>query len=410
MCSDDKKLKIRETIKANKVRRKGFSVKVFSCKVDVSHCSVKKLKLLNGLFLQAKWLYNEILGSVDLFKFDTKIKTVNVHFKDKIEVRDLTIGSQIKQSIFERTKQNIINLGKAKKVGIKTGRLKFKSEVNSIPLKQYGVTYRLVGNSYVKIQGIGKLKCAGLNQLKGEITSAVLVKTSQGYFLKATCYTEKETEMRAGVIGIDFGIKDTVVDSNGVKQNFRFPVPEKLKCKQRDLSRKVKGSNNYRKQCNRISRNYEQLTNQKNDAANKYVASLKKYEKVIIQDENIRGWHANLFGKQVQQSILGRIKSKIQNLETSVTINRWLPTTKMSPVSFKKINIGLNDRIFKDGNFEEDRDTKSAKTILCFGLYKPSLTHKELMGLPAEERVSIFSNYKFEVSKLFPMKQEAFAL
>ena len=32
------------------------------------------------------------------------------------------------------------------------------------------------------------------------------------------------------------------------------------------------------------------------------------------------------------------------------------------------------------------------------------------MGLPAEERASIFLNYKFEISKLFPMKQEAFAL
>ena len=408
----------KETRLANKARRKSMDKRVYSLKVDVSHISEKKLKLLSDIFIQAKWLVNSMLSESSIFTRERKDRNVTVltfnpetQKCDLPQARKLTIGSQLIQSIVDQKKMDVLNLAKAKSKGVKVGTFKFKKDISTVNLNQHGTTYTIFGEKYVKLQGVGKLKVSGIEQVAGkEIASAKLVKKASGFYFKVLTYSLKEKVERYGSIGIDFGIKDSVVDSNGEKFNWNFPIPPKLKRKQKQLSRKVKSSNNYRKQCERIKRNYEQLTNQKDDAANKYVASLKKYEKVVIQDENIKGWHANLFGKQVQQSILGRIKSKIQNLETSVVIDRWLPTTKLSPVSFKKIDINLNDRIFKDGNFEEDRDIKSAKTILCLGLYGPKLTHKVLMGLPAEALTSVFSNYMFVENKLKPLKQEAATL
>lgn len=65
--------------------------------------------------------------------------------------------------------------------------------------------------------------------------------------------------------------------------------------------------------------------------------------------------------------------------------------------------------MFIDGDFSEDRDIKSAKTILCFGLYDPKLTSTELRSLPAEELTAVFSNYMFESNKSNPAKQEVTA-
>lgn len=418
MSNSVKSLKIKETIRANKVRRSGMEIKVFEVKIDQSHVSSKKQKLLNDCFVQSKWIYNYLVSHDGIFEFNSAIKTIDVNIFNKdsgkcdiIENRNITIGSQIKQAIVDRTIQNVINLSKAKVKGIKVGKLKPVKEVNSIPLKQFGTTYRIKGRKYVFIQGIGKLKVQGLEQTKGcEFANATLFRTKSGFFIKLTCYKNKETEVKAGVVGLDFGIKDSIVTSDGDKFKWNFPIPRELRRKQRKTSKKKKGGKNYVKQSNRVKKSYEKLTRRKDDAANQFVNKLKKYEKVIIQNENIKGWHAGLFGKAVQQSILGRIKTKIQNLETSVVIDRYLPTTKISPISGEIKSIELSERLFIDRSFSEDRDIKSAKTILCFGLYKPNLTRKELMGLPAEERASIFSNYKFEASKLFPVKQEAFAL
>jgi len=413
----EKSLKIKQTMRANKIRRANMDVKVFEVKIDESHLSEKRKRLIQDCFVQARWIYNYLIGCDKILDFKSSAKNINIKVFnpktrkcDRIENRILTIGSQIKEGIFKRTLQNIINLSKAKSKGMRVGKLKFKKEINSIPLNQFGITYKIYGEKYIRIQGVGKLKVSGLGQIKNcEFVNAALIKKSSGYFIKLTYYKNKEKLIQKGTIGLDFGIKDSIINSEGNKFDWKFDTPKELRQKQQKLSRKVIGSKNFIKQKKRVKKSYENLTNKKNDAANKFVSSLKKYEKVVIQDENIKGWHAGLFGKTVQCSILGRIKTKIKNLETSIVINRYLPTTKISPINGKIIKIGLDERTFRHLDYSEDRDVKSAKTILCLGLYNPKLTRKELMGLPAEELAAVFSNYKFEINKLNPMKQEALA-
>ena len=47
-----------------------------------------------------------------------------------------------------------------------------------------------------------------------------------------------------------------------------------------------------------------------------------------MQDENIKGWQKGLFGKQVQNSALGTIKSKLKQSGRVIMLDRNLPTTK----------------------------------------------------------------------------------
>ena len=406
------KLRGYETRLSNRSRRSNMDVKVFSLKLDTSRISKTKLAILEKFFCEAKWLYNSLLAN-DL-KFDTKAKNVEVKVFnsatqkcDISENRPMTLTAQMKQGILRRTIQNVQNLSSAKKKGLKTGRLKFVSEVNSIPLKQAGVTYS-VSTNFVRIQGIGNLRANGTEQvIDKELANAVLVRRPSGYYVEVTTYVEKDVRIKSDDIGLDFGIKDSVTLSDGRKFNFQENHPKNMGIVQRKLSRKVKGSRNHGKLSKKFRRIHERINNRKADAANKFVASLKGYENVYFQDENLVGWK-NRFGKTIQNGVLGRIKSRLKRLETAKMLNRFLPTTKFSPISFRNVETPLSSRLFRDGDFVMDRDIKAANTILCLGRFDPKITRKELMGLPVERLASVFAD--FGEVKLGALNQEAVTL
>lgn len=77
----------------------------------------------------------------------------------------------IKTSLFN----SLVSLKALKKKGCKVGKLKFKSVINSIPLKQYNGTY-FIKNNKIRIQGSKKwLRVKGLEQIQEtEIANAVL--------------------------------------------------------------------------------------------------------------------------------------------------------------------------------------------------------------------------------------------
>ena len=74
---------------------------------------------------------------------------------------------------------------------------------------------------------------------------------------------------------------------------------DQLKRLQKQLFRRVKGSNNRRKTVKLIQREYQKLSNKKQDMANKLVHMLKAYETIVIQDEQISNWRKGGFGRQV---------------------------------------------------------------------------------------------------------------
>lgn len=115
-------------------------------------------------------------------------------------------------------------------------------------------------------------------------------------------------------IGLDFGIKTNITTSEGEKLDVQVEESDRLKRLQRELSRRKKGSNNRYKTIQKIRREYQKITSKKTDKANKIVSKLKQYSCVIMQDEQIAGWHKGLFGKQVQHSCMGLVKAKLKAL------------------------------------------------------------------------------------------------
>jgi transposase len=78
----------------------------------------------------------------------------------------------------------------------------------------------------------------------------------------------------------------------------------------------------------------------------------------------MKGW-----GKKFQYSIMGGIMSDIKNLPQTVVIDRFFPSTKLCPICGQLNTLTLTDRLYHcDCGYSEDRDIKSAKTILQKGI------------------------------------------
>ena len=133
------------------------------------------------------------------------------------------------------------------------------------------------------------------------------------------------------------------------------------------MARQVKGSNNrYKTRC-LIKKEYQKISNKKNDFANKLVHKLLLYKNVYMQDENLKGWHSGWFGKQVQHSAMGLVKSKLLMSNQAHVLDRYAPTTKYCPVCGNiKSDITLNDREYHCDNcgYKSDRDIHSANNMI----------------------------------------------
>lgn len=368
-----KSQQIKNSLAQTREKRKSQTCKVFELKLVDNQLNKLQKEFLKRIFLESKWLYNDILACNDLKTYDTKKNQVEVLNKDKEkETRDLKLlGSQIKQEILQRTWNSIKSLSSKKKRGKtkEVGKLKFKSQINSIPLKQYGITYNF-NNKKLKIQKCKKdFVIKGLEQIPehADFANANLIRKASGYYLKITCFIPKEEkELPKEIVGIDFGIKDDLVLSNGIKLKTKFPITKKIKREHRKLSRKKKRSRNYWKQKNKVALEYEKLSNKKKDTKNKIVSYLKNnYFHIAIQNENIKGWHSGLFGKQVQQSILGGIISELKKLPQTLIVDRFFPSTKLCPECATLNKITLADRTYIcECGYTQDRDIHSAKNIL----------------------------------------------
>lgn len=380
--SKEKNRKIRESGKATRERRSNMNCRVISVKIQENRLSNSKLEKLKRFFLEGKWLYNAVVASEMLTIEDTSI--VQVKVGDTFETREIKcLSAQMKQSVIESVKTNISNLSKAKKKGLKVGKLQFKKECNEINLKQFGQTYAIKGKNKIRVQNIGVLVINGLEQInldEVEFANAKLIQKPSGFYINITVYSNKQPEIltEKEVLGLDMGIKDQLTFSNGVKVNFYLEESEQLKGLMRKLSRQTKGSNQYKRTLNRIKRIYEHYNNKKNDVANKLNSVLSKNYIICFQDELLNQWKRKKskrrfsFGRKIQHGILGRVKDKLKKNSTNVMLESSVPTTQTCPVCGCLTKHGLDKRKYhcEHCGYENlDRDIHSANMMVLLSGY-----------------------------------------
>ena len=201
-------------------------------------------------------------------------------------------------------------------------------------------------------------------------------------------------------VGIDLGIKEFVICSNGNKfKNINKistvkKVEKKLKREQRKLSRKYeslkirnkkeKGGNvtsqNIQKQVVKVQKLHQRLANIRTDYINKIVSSIIKQKPsyITIEDLNVKGMMKN---KHLSKAIASQkffefktkltFKCKENHIELRI-VDRFYPSSKTCSKCGKiKKDLKLSDRIYKcDCGFTIDRDLNASINLKNAKEYK----------------------------------------
>ena len=201
-------------------------------------------------------------------------------------------------------------------------------------------------------------------------------------------------------LGIDLGIKEFAVCSDGIKfKNINKTstvkkIEKKLKREQRKLSRKyeslkIRNKNikegratrqNIQKQVVKVQKLHQRLTNIRTDYINKIVSSIIKQKPsyITIEDLNVKGMMKNKhLSKAIASQKFFEFKTKLMskckqnNIELRI-VDRFYPSSKTCSNCGKiKKDLKLSDRIYKcDCGFTIDRDLNASINLKNAKEYK----------------------------------------
>ncbi len=235
-----------------------------------------------------------------------------------------------------------------------------------------------------------KFRCSDLylsrlQKYNKNIKSATLSKTKSGNFFLSILIEMEDAELKRfehtnKQVGIDLGVKDFVITSDGeVFENKHFFKKEEMQIKklQRQLSKKVKGSNNRKKVQIRIAKLFERIMNKK-DVYIHYVTNelLTYFDTIFMEDLNVQGMLKNHhLAKAIQEVGFYKFKETLVNKalvnnKQVVFIDRFYPSSKTCSVcGYKKRDLKLSDRewVCPQCGTKHDRDINAAMNILLEG-------------------------------------------
>ena len=413
---------IKKTLKATRERHSLMKPIVIELKLDLKCLSNEERSALEMYFVEGKWMKNYLLSLQDeeFRSFDTRTRDIYSLDKDKNKVpRHLEMPAKLLQSVYQQIKHDMKSLAaKRKKTGKKSGKLKFVSDYATFDLNQYNNTHWICYGpdgdkngrykNTIHIAGIKRpIRTFGMEQIPAdaEPANAKLIRKPSGIYVHLTCYLPVAGSAMPGdadrlleAVGTDLGIKTTITTSDGRKYDISIRETERLKGLQRKLARQIKGSKGWYATRELIRREYEKITNRRKDKANKVFHDIAEGQEVlVIQDDNIQGWQKGLFGKQVQNSCIGTLKSKFKADPRTVVISRWFPSTAVCPICGHKhegMTLGAEEFVCPVCGYTEERDTKGAITTLHAGEIEYSSTHTERMRTPVELTSDFLSFYE----------------
>ena len=188
-------------------------------------------------------------------------------------------------------------------------------------------------------------------------------------------------------IGIDLGLKDFAIVSNGktyknINKSVRLrKLEKKLAREQRGLSRKYKNlkkggstqKRNIQKQRLKIQKLHHRIDNIRTDYINKIIAEIVKTKPshITIEDLNVSGMMKNKhLSKAVASQKYYEFKTKLlakckeNGIELRI-VDRWFPSSKTCHCcKHIKKDLKLSDRLFRcDCGYIEDRDFNAALNL-----------------------------------------------
>ena len=142
----------------------------------------------------------------------------------------------------------------------------------------------------VKLPKLKMVKAKPPREFEGQIKSATISQMPSGKYFVSILVEEEQVELPKveKSVGIDLGIKDLVITSDGEKiDNLKLikKYENKFVRQQRKLAHKQKGSKNREKQRIKVAKIYEKIANTRNDYLHKISHKLINENQVIVSED-----------------------------------------------------------------------------------------------------------------------------
>jgi len=237
----------------------------------------------------------------------------------------------------------------------------------------------------IKLPKLGYVKCTVSKEVQGRILSATISQNPSGKYFLSLCCTDVDIpqyERTGAMVGIDLGIKDFAITSDGEKfDNHKYlnKSAKKLAKLQRQLSRKTKGSNNRSKARIKVARLHEKIVNQRNDTLHKLSTNLvKTYDFIAIESLKVKNMVRNRkLAKSISDVSWGEFVRQLEyklswQHKHSIKVDSFFPSSQLYSVCGVKNpdvkNLGIRQWTCTECNTKHDRDINAAKNILNEGL------------------------------------------
>lgn len=416
-----------ETKKLTALKRESQIIKTFTVKIQDNKLNKIQREYLFMSFVEAKWIRNYIINLINNGKSVFEIKDTdltNITHLDKdgnvIPVKIKYLNAQSKQDILKSVKAETKSIITNFKKGKGTGKLKFKSDHTSLNYKQFGIkgNFDIKVKNRVRLAKINKsIKVYGLEQIHKleeqgisfDIASAKLIKQPDGYFFSITLAIDNDCNYhniviekykhRSGKIGLDFGCATTLTLSNGEKFNERIEETERYKSIQRSIERCEKGSNNHYKLKQNLRKEAIKISYKKDAKTQEVLNVLNKFDRIIMQDEQLSTWQEDGNGKAINHGILGRLKRQLiySGRYNTTVLHKYVETTKLCQECGTSNDCPTSQRIYKCScGYQKDRDIHAAENNIFL--------EENIEGTLNNDKFD-WTTYKANVTKYFNDKK-----
>ena len=237
---------------------------------------------------------------------------------------------------------------------------------------------------YISIPKCQRIRIKMHRLFEGTIKSITVSRTTDNKYYMSLLVEEetKPIEPTDKMIGLDLGIKDLIVDSNGRKyKNHKYLTKSqnKLAREQRKLSKMVKGSNNRNKQRIKIAKLHKKIQNQRNDYLHKLSKKIIDENQVIaLEDLKVKDMeHKNKLARNITDASWSRLvtmliyKANWYGRKVIKVPNNYPSSQLCSICGYQNsITKSLNIRkwVCPECGTVHDRDINAAKNILSKGI------------------------------------------
>ena len=242
----------------------------------------------------------------------------------------------------------------------------------------------------IKLHKLGNVKIRGYrnkDKIEGKILNVTISREPTNKYYVSVVVVEDiliEKVTPTSIVGIDLGIKDLVITSDGIKysnEKILMKYEKRLKRLHKELSRREKGSKNYLKTKEKIARIYAKIKNYRkhylNDIANEIV---DEHDIIVTESLLVKDMFKDkrkAFNKSLSDACVSTLRSLIEwkcKLKGKICykINTYYPSSQIcSHCGYK--NSKLKDLSIREYDCHNcgshnDRDINASLNILFEGL------------------------------------------